>query len=399
MGELAAKAVKRAAAVQSMAAQQMERLTKQKKLALKHFQEFNTRLRALENEKSAKTEAKIRAKQSEANRATKAAARAARFAEQQMAAADLQKSQAVINRADTANAVLESAIYAVKTADARARGAASLEQEQQRVLKTKQRTLEKKKKSLTKAKEQKAKVALEVVERKKKAVARAKELHIKQVDNEKREKHARTAHEGFVKGVAFAKEKRAKRDAKNANVVAAHAAERKAKMMLRSHKKAAKKAMKKVRKAKKAVKKAARKAKKKALRALSPVQRQARNLVKHAVGRTQHAKNPRAQAAHEVASGNAALRKMVVKAGKKFVKAGGAFAKSVAKSSVNKAASLPSVGFKGPRTKKHPVKPKSSKTMSIVKRAINEAEHSKGDSGAAKATSAAIKAMVAGNGN
>merc|ERR1711939_1267063 len=131
--ELAAKAVKRAAAVQSMAAQQMERLSKQKKLALKHFQEFNTRLRALENEKSAKTEAKIHAKQSEANRATKAAARAARFAEQQMAAADLQKSQAVINRADTANAVLESAIYAVKTADARARGAASLEQEQQRV--------------------------------------------------------------------------------------------------------------------------------------------------------------------------------------------------------------------------------------------------------------------------
>merc|ERR1712072_1511928 len=226
---------------------------------------------------------------------TKAAARAARFAEQQMAAADLQKSQAVINRADTANAVLESAIYAVKTADARARGAASLEQEQQRVLKAKQRTLEKKKKSLTKAKEQKAKVALEVVECKKKAVARAKELHIKQVVNEKREKHARTAHEGFVKGVAFAKEKRAKRDAKNANVVAAHAAERKAKMMLRSHKKAAKKAMKKVRKAKKAVKKAARKAKKKALRALSPVQRQARNLVKHArhlvkhaVGRTVH---------------------------------------------------------------------------------------------------------------
>merc|ERR1711959_403783 len=119
-------------------------------------------------------------------------------------------------------------------------------------------------------------------------------------------------------------------DAKNANVVAAHGAERKAKMMLRSHKKAAKKAMKKVRKAKKAVKKAARKAKKKAHRALSPVQRQARYLVKHAVGRTQHAKNPRAQAAHEVTAGNAALRKMVVKAGKTFVKAGRTFAKSVA---------------------------------------------------------------------
>jgi len=194
-----------------MAAQQMAILAKQKKLALKHFAQYNKRLETLENEKSAKVQAKVDAKQELVHVAQQRAARIARFAQAQMAAADIQKSETAISKANAAGEMLKRAIYKVRTVDTRARGHASLEIEKQMALAKKKKALESKQKALAKALEKKAKLAAKTKEAKKKRRTKKKEIRKKKAYNEKAKKHAKIVKESFTKGVRFAREKTAKK--------------------------------------------------------------------------------------------------------------------------------------------------------------------------------------------
>jgi len=209
--EKATKATKRAAAVKAMAAQQMSTLAKQKQLALRHFAMYNKRLKTLENEKSAKAQAKIDAQQEAVHQSQEAAARVARFAQTQIDNLEVEKSKIAIGKAATAGEVLKNAIYQVKTVDRRAHGDAVLEMEKQAALAKKKRALEKKQKALAKAKEHTAKLTAKAKEFKAKAKAKKKELHKKKIAKEKGAKHAKIVKEGFTKGVKFAREKHAKR--------------------------------------------------------------------------------------------------------------------------------------------------------------------------------------------
>merc|ERR1712054_205248 len=125
-------------------------------------------------------------------------------------------------------------------------------------------------------------------------------------------------------------------------------------------------------------------------RALTPVQRAAKKLVKHAVQKTQASASPHAQAHHEIEAGTRKLRTMVAK-----VVAKSALTKTVAKASVKKSSSTKRRKHSQKAPKK--MSKKASRTESIVRRAINAAEHAKDPhTGAGKATARAIKAMVAG---
>merc|ERR1711998_375453 len=167
-------------------------------------------------------------------------------------------------------------------------------------------------------------------------------------------------------------EKRAKKDALTAKKNAAHTAERKAKMLL---------------------KKRTNEKKAKLNRALTPVQRQAKKLVKHAVRKTQSSTAPHVAAHREIEAGTRRLRHLVAK-----VVAKSALTKTVAKKSVKKNAVAIKKSIlkpkKLPKTKK-----KTSQTEAIVRRAIDAAERAKNKRvGAGKATAHAIKQMVAHHG-
>lgn len=173
---------------------------------MQHFQQFTASLKELESEKSAKSEAKILAQQQAADAATEEAARAARFAEQQMTEADLQRSQAAINRVQAGGEVLQNAIDMIKTVDTRARGKAAITQEEKEL--TDERTEKKNKAEALAAslKEKGEKRALATKEQAQKTATAIKEQKTKRILKEKKDAHDAIHDEGYQKGLAHAQQ-------------------------------------------------------------------------------------------------------------------------------------------------------------------------------------------------
>jgi len=203
--QIADEATTRTNAVKAAAAQQLAQLAKQRQAAIDHFKNFTGSLKELVGEKSSKAEQKIVAKQAMVDAATEEAARAARFAEQQMTEADLQSSQAAINKASAAGAQLQNAIDVMRTVDVRSRGHVSLMAEKSAVAQEKKEKLRLKEEELAKAKEDKTKADLAAKEKASKAKASAQESKQKTVASEKKGKHDVVHDEGFQKGVEHAR--------------------------------------------------------------------------------------------------------------------------------------------------------------------------------------------------
>jgi hypothetical protein len=370
--KIAKKAQDRAAAVKAMAAKQMATLAKQKGLALKHFQQFNVRLKALQNENAAKNQAKLAAKGKQVHKATLAAARAARFAEAQMTEADLQRSQAVINKADTANAILKKAISHVNQADTLAHGTVYVEEEKQRLLAEKKHALERKEKKLALAKEKRKKIQIKAAEAKGKSKAKKMEKAKKKALKEKTAKNDRLLHEGFVKGVAHQKEISAK-------VAAKALAARTAKAAARAAKKGERKAKALLKKSKVPKKKAPKKKK----GPMTPAD-QARQLVRKAVDATMGAKDENKAATADVADAEGKLRAFM------NGKTANTAAKAVAAKPTEAALKAIGVHKKGKKAVKKGGKKSSKKssTSSVVAHAVKQAVKT---GNAAAATSHALK--------
>jgi hypothetical protein len=197
---IAEAAEARARASKAALAAQIARDSKQKNLAIKHFKEFTASLKELETEKSAKAEKKIQQKQHEVEVATQAAAKVARFAEQQMTEADLRASEAAMNKVSAAGATLQNAIDTVKTVDARSRGHASIAAEQEALVDERAEKEKTKLAAVQKAKEKKVKKNLAAKENTSKALQAAKENKKKSVAKESKEKHDTISKEGYSKG-------------------------------------------------------------------------------------------------------------------------------------------------------------------------------------------------------
>jgi hypothetical protein len=239
--EIADEATERARAIKAAAAEQVATMAKQKAAAVKHFQEFTANLKELESEKAAKSEAKILAQQEAADAATEEAARAARFAEQQMTEADLQRSQAAINKVEAGGETLQNAIDTMSTVDTRARGKSAIEGEEKALAEEKANKKAKKEAELAATKEKATKAALSQKEQAEKAATAIKEQATKRVLKEKQDARTKIHDEGYQKGVAHAQEvfqsaqkAQAKAAATEAARAKAEGVEKKAKALLKA---------------------------------------------------------------------------------------------------------------------------------------------------------------------
>jgi len=266
--EIADEATTRAKVIKSAAAEQMQELATQKADALKHFKEFSDKLKKLENEKSAKAEARTAKAQRRADAATQEAAKAARFADEQMAEADLQASHAMINKAKAAGAILRSTIERVRTVDTRSRGHVAIAGEKLALVNERKDKVRAKQMAAEEVAERKTKLAMQTKEVETKADDRVKEVAKKQVIKEAKAKHDKIEQTGYEKGIKHAQ---ALFDAKQ------NKANKKKAAMLNAKKVAA------VETKAKALLKVARKVK---AREETPEQSQARKLVREAVATT-----------------------------------------------------------------------------------------------------------------
>lgn len=203
--QIADEATTRAAAIKAASDDQIQMMAKQKQAAMEHFHQFTASLKQLENEKSAKSEAKIQAKQALADAAIQEAARTARFAEQQLTEADLQASQAAINKAAAAGERLEASIQYISNVQPRARGMVSIRAEKKALADERSQKLKEKEDAIELAKEKSQKAVLEAKETKVKNEENEKESTKKTVAKEAQSKHDAIAKEGYQKGVAHAR--------------------------------------------------------------------------------------------------------------------------------------------------------------------------------------------------
>lgn len=203
--QIADEAITQAAAIKAASEDQVHMMAKQKKAAMEHFHQFTASLKQLENEKSAKFEAKIQAKQALADAATQEAARTARFAEQQLTEADLQASQASINKAAAAGERLQASIQYISNVQPRARGMVSIREEKKALADEKSQKLKEKEDAIALAKEKSQKAVLEAKETKMKKEENEKEITKKTIAKEAQSKHDAIAKEGYQKGVAHAR--------------------------------------------------------------------------------------------------------------------------------------------------------------------------------------------------
>jgi len=123
-----------------------------------------------------------------------------------MTEADLQRSQAAINKVQAGGEVLQNAIDMIKTVDTRARGKAAISQEEKDLMDERAQKKSKAEALAASLKEKGEKRALAAKEQAQKTATAIKEQKAKRILKEKKDEHDPIHDEGYQKGLAHAQQ-------------------------------------------------------------------------------------------------------------------------------------------------------------------------------------------------